>query len=164
MGRPEKAGTRDYVKAYNYSDGVVTNDSVTSNFTDYVDADGDGYPDNPDPGRKLIVNFGAAPDHYEDWKSNPKQKDPGVSQAGTAVANPNDPDRNGAGALLITGVVENGANGGSAETQAVHTMSDISISAYGPGASQFARVTDNTEAFFSIVSAVPGSYPIPTLF
>jgi alkaline phosphatase len=163
VGRPEKKGTRDYVKAYNYNDGTG-NDPKTLNFTDYVDGNGDGYPDNPDTGRKLIVNFGAGSDRYEDWMSNAKPKDPGVTQAGTAVANPNDPDRSAAGGYLVVGVVENGSSGGEAQTQAVHTLADVPISAYGPGASQFARVSDNTEAFFNIVHSMLGTYPVPTLY
>jgi alkaline phosphatase len=162
VGRPDKKGTRDYVKTYNYSGS--RNDSPILNFTDYVDANGDGYPDNPDTGRKLIVNFGAGSDHYEDWTSNAKPKDPGVTQSGVVVANPNDPDRSAAGGYLVVGVVENGANGGEAQTQAVHTLSDIPISAYGPGASQFARVSDNTEAFFYIFNSMLGTYPAPTQY
>ena len=162
VGRPDKKGTRDYVKAYNYSGS--RNDSPILNFTDYVDANGDGYPDNPDTGRKLIVNFGAGSDHYEDWMSSAKPKDPGVTQSGVAVANPNDPDKSATGGYLVVGVVENGANGGEAQTQAVHTLSDIPISAYGPGASQFARVSDNTEAFFYIFNSMLGTYPVPTQY
>ncbi|MDX9734559.1 MAG: alkaline phosphatase [Thermoanaerobaculia bacterium] len=162
VGRPEKKGTRDYVKTYNYRSG--RNDPDTLNFTDYVDANHDGYPDNPDTGRKLIVNFGANSDRYEDWASAAKPKDPGVTQNGVALANPNDPDKDAPGGYLIVGVVENGVSGGDANTQAVHTLSDIPISAYGPGASQFARVTDNTEAFFHIVHAMLGTYPVPTQY
>lgn len=160
VGRPDKKGTRDFVKAYNYSGS--RNDSPILNFTDYVDANGDGYPDNPDTGRKLIVNFGAGSDHYEDWMSNAKPKDPGVTQSGAAVANPNDPDKSATGGYLVVGVVENGANGGEAQTQAVHTLSDIPISAFGPGASQFSRVSDNTEAFFYIFNSMLGTYPVPS--
>ena len=32
------------------------------------------------------------------------------------------------------------------------------------GASQFARVQDNTEVFFDIMNSMLGSYPIPTQF
>ena len=87
-----------------------------------------------------------------------------MTQSGTAVANPNDPDRSAAGGYLVVGVVENGASGGEAQTQAVHTLADVPISAYGPGASQFARVNDNTEAFFNIVHSMLGTYPVPTLY
>ncbi len=160
VARPDKAGTRDYVKAYNY-DGP-RNDPTQLNFTNYVDANGDGYPDNPNASYKLIMNYGASVDHYEDWQSNPKPKNPAITENGVAVANPDDPKA--ATGVLIPGVVENGASGGSAQTQAVHTPVDIPISAYGPGASQFARVTDNTEAFFSIVNSILGTYPVPTQF
>ncbi|MFY9550671.1 MAG: alkaline phosphatase [Thermoanaerobaculia bacterium] len=160
VARPEKKGTRDYVKTYNY--GAPRNDSTVFNFTDYVDANGDGYPDNPAPPHKLIVNFGASSDHYEDWQPNARPKDPGVTKDGVAIANPNDPKA--ATGILVSGVIENGSAGGDVETQAVHTPVDIPISAYGPGASQFARVTDNTEAFFSIVNSMLGTYPIPTQF
>lgn len=155
VARPEKKGTRDYVKTYVYS--APRNDTTIQNFTDYVDANGDGYPDNPDAPHKLIVNFGANSDRYEDWQSNPQPKNPGANVGGVAVANTNDPDR--VSGVMIPGVIENGANGGDVETQAVHTMADIPISATGPGAFQFARVSDNTEAFFYIVNAILGSYP-----
>src|SRR5262249_46951951 len=90
--------------------------------------------------------------------------DPGITSNGVAVANPNDPKKSSPGSLLITGVIENGSNGGDVETQAVHTLSDIPISAYGPGASQFARVSDNTEAFFYIMNSILGTYRVPVQF
>lgn len=159
VGNPAHRGSaRDYVKAYNY--GAPRNDPAVLNFTDYVDANADGYPDNPDADRKLIVNFGANSDRYEDWMANPKPKSPSSRVNGVAVANPNDPDK-AAGGMMITGVVENGERGAEPQTTAVHTLSDIPISAYGPGASQFARVSDNTEAFFYIVNSIVGQYPVP---
>lgn len=161
VGNPAyKGNARDYVKAYNYS--AARNDPSTLNFTDYVDANGDGYPDNPDADRKLIINFGANSDRYEDWMANAKPKSPSSKVNDVAVANPNDPDK--ASGVLISGVVENGERGAEGQTSAVHTLSDIPISAYGPGASQFARVSDNTEAFFYIVNAITGQYPVPVQY
>ena len=160
VARPDKKGTRDYAKTYQYS--APGNDSTVFNFTDYADAAGTGYPSNPAAPHKLIMNFGANSDRYEDWQPNPKPKDPGVLQSGVAVANPNDPAKTNG--VLIPGVIENGSNGGDAQTQAVHTMSDIPVSAYGPGASQFARVLDNTEVFFSILNSMLGTYPVPAQF
>ncbi len=160
VARPEKAGTRDYVKTYQYS--APGNDSKVLNFTDYTDSKGTGYPENPAAAHKLIMNWGANSDRYEDWQPNPKPKDPGVLVNGVVVANPADPAK--ANGVLITGVIENGVAGGDAQTQAVHTMSDIPISAFGPGASQFSRVLDNTQVFFSIVNSMLGTYPVPTQF
>lgn len=165
VGRPGKEGTRDYVKAYNYSDSPnagVANDPATLNFPEYVDANGDGYPDNPDAAKKLIMHMGASPDRFEDWKSNAKPKAAATITNGVASANAADPDKNVPGALQLVGVVENGANGGEAQSAAVHTPADIPVSAYGPGASQFAKVSDNTEAFFYIWNAFLGTYPTPT--
>ena len=160
VARPDKSGTRDYVKAYNY-DGP-RNDPSQLNFTNYVDANHDGYPDDPNASYKLIMNFGASVDHYEDWQANAEPKNPAITVDGVAAANPDDPKA--ASGRLIPGVVETGVAGGSAQTQAVHTPVDIPISAYGPGASQFARITDNTEAFFSIVNAILGTYPVPAQY
>jgi alkaline phosphatase len=178
VGRPDKKGTRDYAKSYNYAKvGVSANDSAISNFTDYVVAttgSGAGYPVSPEPAHRLIVNFGAAPEHYEDWTYSrlPRNSsategsgfDPAIVSGGTVVANPNDPKKNTPGAFIVSGVLETGANGGDVQSQAVHTMTDIPISAMGPGASQFARVQDNTEAFFEIMNSMLGSYPIPAGF
>lgn len=161
VGNPlHKGSARDYVKAYNYSS--PRNDPATLNFTDYVDANADGYPDNPDASRKLIINFGANSDRYEDWMANAQPKAPSSRVNNIAVANPNDPDKTAG--VLVSGVVENGERGGDAQLSAVHTLSDIPISAYGPGASQFARVSDNTEAFFYIVNSILGRYPVPTQY
>ena len=160
VARPEKKGTRDYVKAYNYA--APRNDSTVMNFTDYVDANGDGYPDNPDAAHKLIINFGANADRYEDWQSNAQPKSPGVIVNNVASVNPDDPKRTAPGSVMIPGVMENGANGGDPQDQAVHTLADIPISAFGPGASQFARVSDNTEAFYYIINSILGQYPVPS--
>lgn len=171
VGRPEKRGSRDFVKTYNYS--APRNDSTVFNFTDYTIGP-NGYPTNPDTPHRLIVNFGAAPDHWEDWTpgSRPRNAsategsgvDPNVVVGGIATANSADPKKNSPGAFLVTGVIENGSNGGDVETQAVHTLTDIPISAFGPGSSQFARVSDNTEAYFYIMNAILGLYPTPTQF
>jgi alkaline phosphatase len=174
VGRPDKKGTRDYAKSYNYAKvGAGANDSAISNFTDYVIGT-NGYPVSPEPAHKLIVNFGAAPEHYEDWTFSAKPRnasategsgfDPAVVSGGTVVANPNDPKKNTTGAFVVSGVLETGASGGDSQTQAVHTLSDVPVSAMGPGASQFARVLDNTEAFFEIMNSYLGTYPIPAGF
>ncbi len=160
VARPEMKGTRDYVKTYQYS--APGNDSKVLNFTDYTDSKGTGYPENPAAAHKLIMNWGANSDRYEDWQPNPKPKDPGVLVNGVVVANPADPAKTNG--VLIPGVIENGGAGGDAQTQAVHTMSDIPISAFGPGASQFSRVLDNTQVFFSIMNSMLGTYPVPTQF
>ncbi len=161
VSRPEAKGSRDYVKAYGY--GGARNDPARLNFTNYVDANRNGYPDDPDPDYKLIVTFGANSDRYEDFHSSRKPKTPSARVNGIVVANPDDPDRWALGGYLVTGQLENGDRG-AGQGAAVHTMTDVPVSAYGPGASQFARVSDNTEAFFYIINSILGQYPTPPQF
>ncbi|MFA6955571.1 MAG: alkaline phosphatase [Thermoanaerobaculia bacterium] len=162
VSRPDRQGGRDYLKTYGY--GGPRNDPTIFNFTNYTDADSDGYPDVPDPTKKLIVAFGANSDRYEDWHSNRYPKGPTAIVGGIAVANPDDPDRFALGGFKVTGVLENGESGASPAGSAVHTMVDVPVSALGPGASQFARISDNTDVFFYIVNAVVGQYPVPAQF
>ena len=57
-------------------------------------------------------------------------------------------NRDVAGGFLITGQV--------AGSSAVHTGSDIPVSAQGRGAGLFSGVIDNTEVFFKAMQAVLG--------
>ncbi|MEP6718957.1 MAG: alkaline phosphatase [bacterium] len=150
-------GSRDAARAYR-------------GFTDYKDADGDGYPDEVDPPSKLIVGFGSGTDRYEDWVSNKRSLVPTIIEKGRAVANPlrdgpEDSDTASRNGRLITGQVENGesssiAPGSNIEpmTNAVHTASDIPLTATGTGAMQFVGVQDNTSVFFKMMRALGGSY------
>ena len=150
-------GSRDAARAYR-------------GFTDYKDADGDGYPDEVDPPTKLIVGFGASSDRYEDWISNKRPLPPSIIKNGRVVANPRrdgpeDADPASRNGTLITGQVENGevallASDPDREliTNAVHTATDIPLTATGPGALQFVGVHDNTAIFFKMMRAYGGSY------
>jgi alkaline phosphatase len=151
-------GSRDAARAYR-------------GFTDYKDSDGDGYPDETDPPNKLIIGFGASSDHYDDWISNKLPLPPGVIKNGRAVANPrrdgpDDADTASRNGTLITGQVENGEVTSTfldpdrePITNAVHTATDIPLTASGPGALQFVGVQDNTSVFFKIMRSMGGSYP-----
>ena len=151
-------GSRDSARAYR-------------GFTDYKDADHDGYPDEVDPPSKLIVGFGAGSDRYEDWISNQSPLPPAIIQNGRAVANPRrdgpeDADPASRKGRLLTGQVENGESSSISPdlkiepmSLAVHTASDVPLTAAGPGALQFNGVQDNTSVFFKIMRAYGGSYP-----
>lgn len=82
----------------------------------------DGYPDNTDVDYKLLVTYGANADRYEDWTTK-----------ATPTANPTR-------GWLIPGQVPG--------SQAVHTASDIPLSAMGIGSTLFSGNFDNTEIFF----------------
>ncbi len=109
----------------------------------------DGYPATTNPDRKMLIGYAGGSDRYEDWQSNPRPiRDTQQPFNGTAPLNshPNNPlDRKTAGNFLITGHV----NG----TSAVHTASDIPISAYGRGAAHFTGTMDNTDVFFRAMKA-----------
>lgn len=151
-------GSRDSARAYR-------------GFTDYKDADHDGYPDEVDPPSKLIVGFGAGSDRYEDWISNQRPLPPTIIKNGRAVANPrrdgpDDADPASRNGRLLTGQVENGESSAAGSdvdidpmSSAVHTASDIPLTATGTGALQFNGVQDNTSVFFKIMRALGGSYP-----
>ncbi len=150
-------GSRDAARAYR-------------GFTDYKDGNGDGYPDEVDPPNKLIVGFGAGTDRYEDWISNKRPLPPTIIKNGRVVANPRrdgpeDADPASRNGTLLTGQVENGEVASVASDRegepiinAVHTSSDIPLTASGPGAMQFVGVQDNTSIFFKMMRSLGGSY------
>ena len=143
-----------------------------------------GYPVDPDPTRKLLVGWGAAPDRYENWLSNRRMHEAAVRSRetkGVAVANPardgDDPssdnrsvDGTAIHGFLVEGVIENGTTpcpaaaceGQTAaigQTSAAHTASDVPLSASGPGAWQFTGVYENTDVLIKMLRAAAGSYP-----
>ncbi|HEX7086839.1 MAG TPA: alkaline phosphatase [Vicinamibacterales bacterium] len=164
--------TRDYAAVFRFKP-----EQVLSFYPEY-EPDAQGYPVDPDPRKKLLAGWAAAPDRYENWISNRLARDPAVvrpdGDVGVAVANP---ARDGAGAdsdnrtvdgrpipgFLVPGVIENGADGcpdpdgcpadtaASPLTIAGHTASDVPLSASGPGAVTFTGTYDNTDVFRRIL-------------
>jgi alkaline phosphatase len=110
----------------------------------------DGYPATTNPDRKMLVGYAAASDRYEDWQSNPRPiRDSQQPFNNTAPLNthPSNPtERKTAGGFFIAGQVFG--------TSAVHTASDIPLSAYGRGAALFSGTMDNTDVFFKAMKAV----------
>lgn len=102
----------------------------------------DGYPVSTHVDHKMLIGYGANADRYETWlpslfpaRDTQQPFPPSQSPANPSVRN------EGLGAL-ITGQV--------AGDQAVHTGTDIPLSAYGRGAGQFTGVFDNTDVMFKI--------------
>lgn len=107
----------------------------------------DGYPERVDIDHKLLVGYGANADRYEDWRSNATpmrdSQQPLAKEAPLKWYPANALERDDAlGDYLVTGQVPG--------EQAVHTATDVPLSAFGPGASGFAGVIDNTDVFFKI--------------
>lgn len=112
----------------------------------------DGYPVSTDIDYKMLIGYAGNADRYEDWLTNPRPlRDSQQPFNGIAPLNtyPNGPlNRDVAGNFRITGQVPG--------TSAVHTGSDIPLTASGRGASLFRGVIDNTDVFFLAAQAALG--------
>ncbi len=110
----------------------------------------DGFPATMNPNRKLLIGYAANSDRYEDWLSYPRPlRDSQQPFNNTAPLNgyPNDPtQRDVTGGFFLAGQVPG--------SSAVHTASDIPISAYGRGAMAFTGTMDNTDVFFKMMSGL----------
>ena len=125
-------------------------------FPKYVIAK-DGYPETTDIDYRLLVAYGANSDRFEDFRTNPlptqDSQQPFVKSQPLA-AYPVDPmKRDESGKFFVTGQVPGNS--------AVHTASDIPLSAFGPGAYSFTGVIDNTDVFFKIAQAAVKGVVIP---
>jgi alkaline phosphatase len=153
------------------------------NFVPNYQPDDRGYPVDPDPSRKVLLGWAAAPDHYENWTSNRIQQEAAVGEGKPVigVANPardsatdsSDNKTVGGTAIpgfLVRGIIENGETpcpstvscpGDTAplgHTISGHTASDVPISVSGPGAWQFTGVHENSDVFLMILRASRGSH------
>jgi alkaline phosphatase len=110
----------------------------------------DGYPVTTDVDFRMLIGCAANADRYEDWLTNSqplRDSQQPFNNVPPLSTYPNGPlNRDVAGNFLVTGQV--------ADTTAVHTGSDIVISAFGHGAQLFTGVMDNTDVFFKIMLGV----------
>ena len=121
-------------------------------FPTYVDSTGDGFPDDPNPDVQIFFGWSNHPDHQDDFAHNAVLAQPALEDAATERAVPN-PERDPGSVVQIGNLPLD-------ETNCVHTVEDVSISASGPGSSLFGRVIDNTEVFHAICGAL--ALEIPT--
>ncbi len=116
----------------------------------------DGYPETTDIDFRLLVAYGANADRYEDWRSNVRplqdSQQPFVKKEPMSTY-PTLNDRDKGGNLLVTGQVPGDS--------AVHTATDIPLSAFGPGAYAFTGVIDNTDVFFKLAQAAVRGATVP---
>lgn len=116
-------------------------------YPNYVDANGDGYPDDLNVSRRLAVLFSNFPDHYETLR--PKQDgtfDPAVRKGKVYVANEKYKDE--PGAIYREGILPRNSGSG------VHTADDMILGAMGPGAERVHGFMDNTEIFRVMAEAL----------
>ena len=109
----------------------------------------DGYPETTDIDHRLLVGYGAGSDRFEDWRTNtlPMQdsQQPFVKTEPLAAYPAGPMLRDVSGRFQTTGAVPGDS--------AVHTATDIPLSAFGPGAWAFTGVLDNTDVFFKLAQA-----------
>ncbi|KAG7089490.1 hypothetical protein E1B28_011170 [Marasmius oreades] len=142
---------RDAVGVYvnsGLSGYTVDPDSLPTNNTVLVGPHGPGFPVNWEPRYGIAAGMGANPDHREAYSLN----EPGPRLPATAsdsdpddfVVNPKDqPD----------GFVVNGTLPVD-EDQGVHSLTDVSVFAWGPGHEVFRGAYSNVEIFFKIADSL----------
>ena len=112
----------------------------------------DGYPETTDIDYRILVGYGANSDRYEDFRTNDRplqdSQQPFVKKEPLAVYPAGPINRDTEGKFLVTGQVPG--------ESAVHTATDIPLSAFGPGAWSFTGVQDNTDVFFKLAQAASG--------
>lgn len=149
--------TRIPIRESNIARRLAIGSYAFAGYPDYMDSNGDGFPDTWDVRTTLAAGMNNFPDHTEDYKVSTSAKRPaapvsleflsdavGVPDVVGFVNNPVD-DPNG---IFLSG------NIASYLPTGVHTMQDVGLFAYGPGAHNVRGIMDNTEVFHVIASAL----------
>ncbi len=109
----------------------------------------DGYPETVDIDNRLLVGYGANADRMEDFRTNERPlqdgQQPFVKKEPLSAYPAGPMARDLDGKYMVTGQVPGDS--------AVHTATDIPLSAFGPGAYAFTGVLDNTDVFFKLAQA-----------
>jgi alkaline phosphatase len=117
----------------------------------------DGYPETADIDNRLLVGYGANSDRMEDFRTNERPlqdgQQPFVKKEPLSAYPAGPMARDAEGKYMVTGQVPGDS--------AVHTATDIPLSAYGPGAYSFTGVIDNTDVFFKLAQATVKGVVMP---
>jgi len=112
----------------------------------------DGYPETTDIDHRLLVGYGGNADRHEDFRTNDRplqdSQQPFVKKEPLSAYPASPMARDAEGKFMVTGQVPGDS--------AVHTATDIPLSAFGPGAWSFTGVLDNTDVFFKLAQAANG--------
>lgn len=117
-------------------------------YPNYEDKDKDGFPDDFTPSKRLAVFFGAHPDYYETYHSFPdKTFNPTVkNEKGEYVADSE--YKNFEGGHFVEG------NLPRKESQGVHTVDDLVVTARGPKSEEIKGFMNSTEIFRVMADAL----------
>lgn len=116
-------------------------------FPNYSDANGDGYPDSPNPSKRLAVGWANHPDYWETFKPkldapfNPTIQDENKNWVA------NDKYKSDT-ATLIAG------NLARTDSTEVHSVDDMILQMSGPGSEKVKAYQENTATFRYIVEAM----------
>jgi alkaline phosphatase len=118
----------------------------------------DGYPEATNVDKRLLISYGANADRFEDWRTNPlpiidTEQQPMAKNEPLRDYPKDAAHRAQEGKFFVTGQVPG--------AKAVHTGTDIPLSAYGPGAWSFTGVLDNTDVFFTLMQSAVGGVVTP---
>lgn len=117
-------------------------------YPNYEDKDKDGFPDNFAPSKRLAVFFGAHPDYYETYRPYAdKTFNPAVkNEKGEYVAD--ETYAKSEGGHFVEGNLPRN------ESQGVHTVDDLVVTARGPNSEQIRGFMNSTEVFRVMAEAL----------
>lgn len=116
-------------------------------FPDYVDADGDGYPDSLDVKRPLAIFSSNFPDYYETWGAKLDGPFVPAIQDGEGRYVANEAYKDVPGAVLRIGNLPRDND------TAVHTVDDVVLQASGPGAEAFKGYMEQSDVYKVLADA-----------
>lgn len=122
-------------------------------FPDYVDADGDGYPDSVDVKHPLAMFASNFPDYYETF--GPKLDAPFTP----AIQGPNEQYVANEAYKDVPGAVFREGNLPREDDTAVHAVDDIVLQATGPGADEFKGYMEQSDVYKVLADAFALGHP-----
>lgn len=143
--RQKEPITKMHVRAANRARRKAIGTYGDAGYPDYIDSDGDGFPDSWEVRTTLAAGMNNYPDHTEDYKVSKSIKQPATFVPDIGYLNNKDDDPNG---IFLTG------NIGPFGSTGVHTLQDVGLFGYGPGAEKIGGNVDNTEVFHIMASAL----------
>ena len=150
-------------------DAIGTFNDAT--FPTYEDKNGDGFPDDPDPAIKLIIEDGGRPTYSTTFLTNYQPLQPNASRKlddGKTIVQPAvpNPKRQPEGLLMTGNMPTRNVKGGANKTSgavdiAPHSGDDVLVSAQGAGAAHFAGYYENTAISVRLARAIGGDKSKP---
>ncbi|KAF9525771.1 alkaline-phosphatase-like protein [Crepidotus variabilis] len=124
---------------------MVADGSLPTNQTIVYGPQGPNFPVQWNPRYALAAGFGASPDRRETYGLNLEgPRVPATSGTDGFVVNPADNQ----GGFIVSGTLPVG------EAQGVHSLTDVSVFANGPGSDAFRGVYNSVDIFFKIADAL----------